>query len=68
MANKRWEYMFITEEDYKPKSVNGRDLPNWKSGPHISDYLNTLGGQGWEATGLGVQGNHFYFLLKREIL
>ena len=48
----KWEYMFVVpehERDYlRPRYVNGQELPNWKKGQTIYEYMNQLGEQGWE--------------------
>jgi hypothetical protein len=28
--------------------INDVELPNWKKGPSPSEYVNTLGAEGWE--------------------
>ncbi len=38
-----WEYMIVTEQDWKAKWINGKEIPNWQNGPRIEDYLNSLG-------------------------
>lgn len=46
----KWEYLFVVpdEESNKVHYVNGKELSNWKTGPDLYSYLNTLGSQGWE--------------------
>jgi hypothetical protein len=34
----------------KPWLVDGIEVPNWKSGPSIDEYLEQLGDEGWEVT------------------
>lgn len=33
---------------WKPKYENGVEIPNWKNGLDIADYLNKKGNEGWE--------------------
>ncbi|HUS16875.1 MAG TPA: hypothetical protein VM536_17905 [Chloroflexia bacterium] len=48
----KWEYCFVNtysaNGQQKPKSVNGRILENWESGPSFYDYCGGLGDEGWE--------------------
>jgi len=48
----QWEYLFVEtaldKGTWRPYTVNGKELPNWKNGPRYQDYANQLGEQGWE--------------------
>jgi len=48
----KWEYLTVhtamDNNEYKARLLNGREIPDWKKGPPLSDYLNILGEQGWE--------------------
>jgi hypothetical protein len=48
----KWEYYFVNTSSasgqQKPKSVNGRILENWETGPNLYDYSAELGEAGWE--------------------
>lgn len=43
-----WEYLEVRRSGSRPRSVNGRNLPNWKRGPLFWDFVNQLGAEGWE--------------------
>ena len=63
---KKWEYRIIDTKD-----VPGGGILTGKSRDSIEDYLNELGGQGWEIVNLDAlewQGHHLTFLgvAKRE--
>ena len=50
-----WEYLELTIHDYRgwrPRSIDGRKLRDWKDGPSLLDYLGHLGAEGWEMTGI----------------
>ena len=64
---KKWEYKIIDTKD-----VPGGGILQGKSREAIEDYLNNLGGQGWEIVNLDAlewQGHHLTFLgvAKRDI-
>jgi FMN phosphatase YigB (HAD superfamily) len=47
----RWEYMEVTFREFRgwrPRYINGEELPEWKDQPEIVDYLGSLGQDGWE--------------------
>lgn len=51
-----WEYREVIVRDYRGwrvRSVNGRELSNWKSGPTLNEYLETAGREGWELVSIG---------------
>jgi hypothetical protein len=55
-----WEYQEVVFRDYdgfRPRYVNGEELADWKDGPHIHEYLNQLGAEGWELAGVGSKNN-----------
>lgn len=55
----QWEYMSVRFRDYRgwrPRSVNDDELPGWKEGPEILEYLNQLGAEGWEMVGVVSRG------------
>ncbi len=50
-----WEYLELTIHDYRgwrPRSIDGHELRDWKDGPSLLDYLGHLGAEGWEMTGI----------------
>jgi hypothetical protein len=64
---KKWEYKIVDTKD-----VPGGGILKGKSRDSIEDYLNKLGGQGWEIVNLDaleLQGTHLTFLgvAKREM-
>lgn len=58
-------------EDFKPRYVNGQELPDWKQGD-ICGFISWMGDQGWElvsvpsevlggSTGTAVVAYHLVF-------
>jgi hypothetical protein len=46
-----WEYEIVSLQDahgWRPRFVNGRELPSWMRGPSIHDYVNQRSEEGWE--------------------
>ncbi|MCB0052599.1 MAG: hypothetical protein KDE24_23995 [Caldilinea sp.] len=46
-----WEYREVVFRDYRGwrvRSVNGRELSNWKGSTSLTDYLAQAGAEGWE--------------------
>ena len=43
----RPEYLFMLCEDKHPRSINGKEVPNWRVGPTVSEAVNYLGSKGW---------------------
>lgn len=46
-----WEYREVIFRDYRGwrvRSVNGRELSNWKQSAMLTDYLAQAGAEGWE--------------------
>jgi hypothetical protein len=48
----KWEYLTLyTNRDgneLKFSLANGQEIRDWKKGPTLFEFLNTLGEQGWE--------------------
>ena len=56
----KWEYLEVVFRDYRgyrPRLVNGEEQAGWKGAPLIHEYLNQLGEEGWELTGIGGRYN-----------
>jgi hypothetical protein len=51
------EVVFRDYRGYRPRIVNGDELPGWKKAPVILHYLNQVGEQGWELVGVGGRHN-----------
>ncbi len=50
----RWEYRVVSFQNYRgwrPRYVNGEEITDWTVGPLLHDYLNELGGEGWQLAG-----------------
>jgi hypothetical protein len=66
----RWEYLCLAVADGKPHTQNGyRVEPQW-AGVNAFDYLNHLGGQGWELVSTSeITGkkNTVWLYLKRRL-
>lgn len=55
----QWEYKFVVcnfhADFWRPESVNGKKLENWKKGPTMTEYSNQAGSEGWEMVGFAMQ-------------
>ncbi len=65
----RWEYMHVVMDvgakgRLVARSANWQELPDWKKGPLFSDYMNELGGQGWEL--VAVEATRYIFKRPRN--
>jgi hypothetical protein len=49
------EVVFRDYGGYRPRYVNGQELRDWKKAPPIHEYLNQLGEEGWELSGVGAR-------------
>lgn len=50
-----WEYMTVTlgeHNGWRPRMVNQTALENWTYQPLLCDFLNIVGGYGWELTAI----------------
>ena len=52
---KKWEYLVVlvsntggSNNRLAPQAQNGRLIDDWRNGPDIYEYMNTLGEKGWE--------------------
>lgn len=43
----RPQYLFMLCEEKRPRSINGKEIPNWRQGPTVSEAANYLGSKGW---------------------
>ena len=43
----RPEQLVIRYEEWCPRYINGKEIPNWQQGPTVSDVVNYLGSKGW---------------------
>ncbi len=76
----KWEYMFLVaarlNETWKVALVNGRELPNWKTGLSLYDYMAQKGEEGWEIVSASfapiftqtgfVESEDYRLVLKRQ--
>lgn len=56
----QWEYMEVIFRDYggyRPRFINGEEQFSWKQAPVIYEYMNQVGEQGWELTGVGSRND-----------
>ncbi|HEX9016632.1 MAG TPA: hypothetical protein VF960_11640 [Chloroflexota bacterium] len=66
----KWEYTFVVAEPYgaygeevwRPRWVNGEELPDWKKGEGLQKFCNRLGSEGWEMVQIGPGGDRGYTL------
>ncbi len=57
-----WEYEIVSCQEYhgwRPRFVNGAELPRWMSGPEIHDYVNQRSAAGWELVAV-ASGQNLY--------
>ncbi len=50
----------LTNGDSKPRFVGGVELPNWRDGPTMAEYIERLRGEGWHLVGKGA-GQEYVF-------
>lgn len=46
-----WEYLLVSFQEHKgwrPRYLNGQEVPDWMDAPVIHDYVGQLGEDGWE--------------------
>ncbi len=41
----------LTDSELKPRFIDGKEPPNWRDGPNITDYIKQLMDEGWHLTG-----------------
>ena len=50
----KWEYLFVVgrigKKGWVAYAENGKEIPDWKNGPALYEYVNRLGEAGWELT------------------
>jgi hypothetical protein len=57
-----WEVEIVTCQDargWRPRFINGKELPRWIDGPLLHDYVNTRGAEGWQLAAATAMG-HLY--------
>lgn len=54
----------LTDHKFKPRFVDGQELPNWREGPEMVDYVKQLAGEGWQ---LIVHGAGQEFIFERQV-
>jgi len=61
---KKWQYRLVSFQDYKgwrPRFINGVELPDWSHQPLIHDYLSQMADDGWELV-TATSGERMYAL------
>jgi hypothetical protein len=56
-----WEYREVVFRDYRgwrARSVNGRELGDWKTSPTVVEYLEQAGDDGWELVSMSDRYNN----------
>ncbi|MFN8470349.1 MAG: hypothetical protein U0X20_32645 [Caldilineaceae bacterium] len=56
-----WEYREVVFRDYRgwrARTVNGRELGDWKTAPTIVEYLEQAGSEGWELVSMSDRHNN----------
>jgi hypothetical protein len=47
-----WEYLLVVADfgnhSFRPRLVNGIELPRWEEGPTIDEYSDQMVKEGWE--------------------
>jgi hypothetical protein len=48
----QWDYLFLSScvagGILRPHVENDQELPHWRKGPSLHEYVQQLGDQGWE--------------------
>ncbi len=52
----------LSGDTAKPRFVDGQELPNWRDGPEMVDYITRLMREGWKLT----EGNDRLLIFERE--
>jgi hypothetical protein len=70
----QWEYRFVSAEaigvDWRPRYLNGAELPDWDRGPTLFEYAERCGREGWELVAAQVSGTEmsaYRLVFKRPI-
>ena len=66
----KWEYLYLVsaineDGDWIPQRINGKELPDWASGPGMYEVTNELGEQGWELVNIAVSDIAYRSVIKR---
>ena len=43
--NRNW--LTVSCEEKRPRSIDGKEIPNWQQGPTLTETVNYLGTKGW---------------------
>ena len=69
-ANISWEYRVVSLQYYngwRPRYLDGKKIKDWESGPLIHEYLEHMGGLGWElvsaSSGKNLYGQSDFYQL-----
>jgi hypothetical protein len=66
-----YEYMLVAAEEYaggwRARTINAEEMPDWETGPDLSQYLAAWGADGWEALGMNIANAQMYILFKRGL-
>ncbi len=68
----KWEYLTVdakrtlTDGTYKPLYVNGKDQGDMSKLPTIYEYINELGGKGWELEFYFPEDHKYIFKRPKE--
>ena len=57
-----WDYQVVSLQNahgWRPRFINGQELPGWMNGPAIHDYVNLRSGEGWELVAV-ASGERMY--------
>lgn len=61
-AGPAWEYQVTSLQNargWRPRFVDGQEVPGWMNGPLIHDYVNQRGEEGWELVAV-TSGERLY--------
>ena len=66
----KWKYMFIAcslneGRNWKPRYINGQEIPNWFAGNPIHQVSNDLGEKGWELVAYSALSDVIRLVFKR---
>jgi hypothetical protein len=54
----------LADHILKPRFIDGQELPNWRDGPEMTDYIKQLAREGWQ---LVVRGSGHEFIFERQV-
>ncbi len=67
----KWEYLYVTKysanNQWRPFTLNGAEIRDWKKGPSIYEFFNRLGDEGWEMFAVDTTGYGSYYFKRPKV-